>query len=44
MAKLKEIDAEKELVMVKLDSPITTIQNIGNTTGVIILSEIGVVD
>ncbi len=38
---LKELDAEIELIMEKLDSPITTIPGIGNTTGAIILSEIG---
>lgn len=38
---LKELDAEIELIMAKLDSPITTIPGIGATTGATILSEIG---
>lgn len=38
---LKELDAEIELIMGKLDSPITTIPGIGSTTGTVILSEIG---
>lgn len=38
---LKELDAEIESIMAKLDSPITTIPGIGTITGATILSEIG---
>lgn len=38
---LKQLDEEINLLMDKLDSPITTIPGVGTTTGAVILSEIG---